>query len=189
MLRRADRLLLLSLAIAACPPGAAAQSADSLPPRRAGYWEVRMVTEKPPGAPPLVSQMCVDAATDRELMNFGLRMSKDTCKRYDLKRAGAGWRIEAECKFGPVTSVTRTTVTGDFQSSVTVRIEGTSDGLPLPGAPKGPQETAMVQTSRWMSAACPAGMTAGDIALPGGIRVNVRQLKGLHKLLPNIQIR
>ena len=62
-------------------------------------------------------------------------------------------------------------------------------GLPLPGAPKGPQETAMVQTSRWMSAACPAGMSAGDIALPGGIRVNVKQLKGLHKLLPNIQIR
>ena len=62
--------------------------------------------------------MCIDAATDRELMEFGLKMSKGNCQRFDMKKAGAGWVIDAECAFGPVKNVTKTTISGDFQSTV-----------------------------------------------------------------------
>jgi uncharacterized protein DUF3617 len=164
-----------------------AQPSDSFPPRRPGQWEVRMATEKPVGGPQFVAQMCIDAATDRELMTFGLRMSKDTCKRYELKRAGASWVIDAECTFGPVKSVSHTTISGDFQSTVTVRIEGTTEGMP--GAEKGPQPTLITQASRWMGATCNDGMVPGDIALGNGIKFNVKQMKGLEKLLPQIQVR
>ena len=126
---------------------AAAQTID-LPPRKAGQWEVRMVTEKPASGPSMHAQMCIDAATDRDLMDFGLKMSKDSCKRYDVKRAGAAWVIDAECTFGPVKSTTKTTISGDFQSTVTVRTEGTTEGFP--GAGSGPQPTLMTQTARWV---------------------------------------
>jgi hypothetical protein len=184
------RLAAVVFAIAAAM-GAAdlglAQPADSFPPRRPGQWEVRMATEKPAGGPQITAQMCIDAATDRELMTFGLRMSKDSCKRYELKRAGANWVIDAECTFGPVKSVSHTTISGDFQSTVTVRIEGTTEGMP--GADKGPQPTLMTQTSRWMGATCTGGLVPGDIAMGNGIKFNVKQMKGLEKLLPQIQIR
>jgi hypothetical protein len=164
---------------------ARAQTID-LPPRKAGQWEMRMVTEKPAGGPSMNAQMCIDAATDRDLMDFGLKMSKDSCKRYDVKRAGATWVIDAECTFGPVKSATKTTISGDFQSTVTVRTEGTTEGFP--GAGKGPQPTLMTQTARWVGA-CADGMRPGDISMGGGIKMNVKQVKQLQKLLPQIQIK
>lgn len=178
-------LLALAAATAALPVHAQ-PAADAFPPRRPGQWEVTMVTEKPAGGPTINAQMCLDAATDRELMDFGLRMSKDSCKRYEVKRAGKTWVIDADCTFGPVSSVSRTTISGDFQSSVSIRIEGTTEGMP--GGGKGPQATLMTQNAKFVSAACAAGMVPGDISLGSGIKFNVSH-KGLQKLLQGFQLR
>ena len=161
-------------------PVAAAQPLD-LPQRKPGQWEVRAASEKPPGGFSMQAQMCIDPATDRELMDFGLRMSKDSCKRYEMKRAGQTWIIDAECALGPVKSVTKTTISGDFQSTVTIRTEGTTEGMP--GGGSGPQAMLMTQSARWVSAACGNGMKAGDIMLDNGIKLNIKQLKALPKLL------
>jgi hypothetical protein len=110
----------------ALPTLAGAQALVELPSRKPGHWELRMVTAKPGGTPDVVSQVCIDASTDRQLMEFGLRISKDLCKRYNMKREGKALIIDAECKFGPMKSVTRTTMSGDYQSSYTVKVEGTT---------------------------------------------------------------
>jgi Protein of unknown function (DUF3617) len=187
MLRPA--ILLAALALAgAMPFPAAAQSLD-LPARRAGHWEIRIVTEKPAGAPTMDTQVCLDAATDRELMEFGLRISKDACSRFDMKRTGGNLVIDSQCTFGPVSSTTRTIMSGDFQTTYTIRIEGKTDGLPLSNTPKGPQDMSLVQTARWTGATCPDGMKPGDFTLPGGMKFNIKQARKLQKMLPNIQIR
>jgi hypothetical protein len=187
-MRRAATLTAIVVSLAGALPAAAQTSAD-FPSRRAGHWEIRVVTEKPNGAPALDTQVCIDAATDRELMEFGLRFSKDACSRFDIKRAGQTTVIDSQCTFGPVSSKLRTVMSGDFQTTFTVRIEGTTDGMPLQGGGKGPQETLIVQTGRWTAAACPDGMKPGDFTLPGGMRFNIKQAKQLQKMLPNIQIR
>lgn len=169
----------------ALPSAAVGQTMEELPPRKPGHWEIRMVTEKPAGAPAVVSHVCIDPSTDREIMEFGLRMSRKSCKRYEMKREGKTLVIDAECKFGPLKSVTHTTMSGDFQSRYTVRIEGTTDGGFLGGG-KGLQETLMTQTARWTGAACPAGTVPGDIDMGNGMKFNVKQLKGLQKMLPQI---
>ena len=111
-------------------------------------------------------------------MEFGLRMSKKTCAKYAMKREGKGFVIDAECAFGPMKSVTRTTITGDFQSSYAMRIEGTPRAASKCGdGKKGPQPTLMVHTARWAGAACTGGMKPGDMTMPGGIKVNVKQLQ------------
>lgn len=176
---------LITLAVLA-PFSAVAQLLD-LPARKPGQWEMRMVTEKPAGGPSITSQMCIDAATDREMMEFGLKMSKGSCQRFDMKKTGAGWVIDAECAFGPVKNVTKTTITGDFQSTVKVRMEGTMEGLP--GAGSGPQPTLMTQTATWKGAACTDGMKPGDVSLGNGIKMNVKQLQQLQKMLPNLQVK
>jgi hypothetical protein len=165
---------------------AGAQTLD-FPARKPGLWETRMVTEKPEGGPAVTTRMCIDAATDREMMEFGLKMSRGSCKRFDTRRAGATWVIDAECAFGPVKSVTKTTISGDFQSAVAVRIEGTMEGMP--GAGDGPQATLMTQTATWKGASCGDDMRPGDVSLGKGMKMNIRQLKELQKSLPNLQIK
>jgi len=146
-----------------------------------------MVTEKPSGAPPITMQTCIDPATDRELMEFGLRMARGSCKKYTMQREGKGFVIDAECRLGPIRSTTHTTLSGDFQSKYTVRIEGTSESKIVIGDKgKGPQPMLMVQTARWAGAACTQGMKPGDIAMPGGVRFNVQKMKGLQQMLPQI---
>lgn len=157
----------------------------SLPPRKPGLWEVVTVTQKPEKVPKISVRMCVDAATDRELMDFGLKMSKDTCARYDMRNKGGQWTIEAECAVGPVKSATRTRITGSFQNRVNISVEGTVSGMP---GTQGPQPTQLTQEAKWISADCP-GMKAGDVMLEGGTKINVKDMRQLRKLLPNIQIR
>lgn len=182
------RLPVLALAAAAMlAPSIGKAQLLELPPRKPGQWEMRMVSEKPAGGPSMTSQMCIDAATDRELMEFGLKMSKGSCSRFDMKKAGAGWVIDAECTFGPVKNVTKTTITGDFQYAITVRMEGTMQGLP--GGGNEPQPTLMTQTATWKAATCTDGMKPGDVSVGNGIRMNVKQLQQLQKMLPNIQIK
>ena len=183
-MRRVAILLTVAAAAAAAAVAARAQAID-LPARKPGLWDMKMVTEKPAGIPGFNAQMCIDAATDRDLFDFGLKMSKDSCRRYEVKRAGSTWIIDADCNIGPVKSATKTTISGDFQSTIDVRIEGTTEGLP---GTKGPQPTLITQTARWTSA-CVNGLRPGDIVVGGGLKMNVKQVKELQKMLPNIQIR
>ena len=186
-MQRAIAGVVLAALAGAVPLLATGQTLDNLPSRKPGHWELRMVTMKPGGTPDVVSQVCIDASTDRQLMEFGLRMSKDLCKRYTMKRDGKALLIDAECQFGPMKSVTRTTMSGDFQSSYTVRVEGTTEGgFPGMGGAKGPQPTSMVQTAKWTAAQCGDGMKPGDFTMPGGIKINIKQMQGLQKMLPQM---
>lgn len=186
-MQRAVAVVVLAGLAGALPSVAGGQTLEDLPSRKPGHWELRMVTAKPGGTPDVVSQVCIDASTDRQLMEFGLRVSKDLCKRYTMKRDGKALLIDAECRFGPMKSVTRTTMSGDFQSSYTVRVVGTTEGgFPGMGGAKGPQPTSMVQTARWTAVHCASGMKPGDFTMPGGIKVNIKQMQGLQKMLPQI---
>jgi hypothetical protein len=163
-----------------------AQTLD-LPARRPGLWETQMVIEKPKSTPAITSRMCIDAATDREMMEFGLKMSRNNCKRFDIRRLGGSWVIDADCTIGPRNSTTKTTITGDFQSAMTIRIEGSTDGMLGPGG--GSQFTLITQTSTWKAASCGNDLKPGDVSIGNGMKMNVRQLRELQKALPNIQIK
>ena len=87
----------------------------------------------------MTTRMCIDAATDREMMEFGLKMSRGSCKRFDTRRAGATWVIDAECAFGPVKSVTKTTISGDFQSPSPCGSKERRRACPARAAGRGPR--------------------------------------------------
>lgn len=174
-------------AVMVLPLPALGQTIGELPPRRPGQWEIRIATEKPGGVPEVATQACIDAATDREVMEFGLRISQKTCAKYAMRREGKAFVIDAQCAYGPVTSVTRTTITGDLQSNYTMRIEGTTEGG-FKGADdrKGPRPL-VVHTARWKGP-CAGGMKPGDMTMPGGAKVNIKQLKKLEGILPKLKI-
>ncbi len=170
--------ILLAAALAA-PLTAGAQTLD-LPARKAGLWEIAMATEKPKGVPPFTTKVCLDPATDRELMDYGLKLAGGKCKSLTSRRQGQSYVIDADCSIAGAASRTRIVIAGDFGSAYTLRVEGTVEGLPASG--KGPQSTQMTQTATWKSAECP-GMKPGDMTMPGGLKVNIKQLKALSGLI------
>jgi hypothetical protein len=162
-------------ACAACE--ALAAEAFDLPARKPGHWEIKMVTEIPAGGPETVIQLCIDAATDRQMMEQGLSLTSGICPKREMKREGDAILIDAECKMGPISTTSRTVITGDFQSAYTMKITGDVEGLPAGNAGNvGAQQTAMTQHARWISDACPAGLTPGDMKMPGGARINVKDM-------------
>ena len=178
---------LLAAAVTAVPIALGAQALN-LPPRKAGLWEVTTVierqkaTETPPAeksraSPPISAQMCLDAATDRELMDYTLKFTEGTCRSLTSKREGKSIVIDADCTFGGKVTKSRTVITGDFQSAYTMRTEGIMEG-----GSKGPQAMLTTQTASWKSSECP-NMKPGDITLFGGVKVNINQLKALSGLI------
>jgi hypothetical protein len=128
--------------------------------------------------PAITAQMCLDPATDREMMDHALKLTDGKCKSITTRRDGKSFVIDADCTFAGRPTKSRTVVTGDLQSAYTVRSEGTMDD----GKGKGPQATLMTQTATWKSADCPR-MKPGDMTMPGGLKVNVKQLKALSGLI------
>jgi len=73
-MKRPTAFLLAAAAVLAAPLALSGQTLD-LPPRKAGLWEITTAIEKPRGMPSMAAQMCLDPATDRELMDHALKLT------------------------------------------------------------------------------------------------------------------
>ncbi|MBY0364495.1 MAG: DUF3617 domain-containing protein [Phreatobacter sp.] len=142
----------------------------SLPERRPGHWELTMLLEGVAGGPEIKAETCTDAATERQMMQFALGMAGGSCQRYEVRRAGQDYHVEVDCQMGPMRTVSRSVMSGDFQTTYSIRIEGS---LTMPGQP--PQQTLLVQNARWRGATCSGGLVPGDIQTAGN-KVNILRL-------------
>jgi hypothetical protein len=166
----------LIAAIALAAPLALNAQPLELPKHKAGLWEMTTSVEKPKALPVITSQMCLDAETEREIMEHTLQLSGN-CKSLTARREGKTLVVDADCTIGGKATKSRIELTGDFQSAYTARIEGTMDR-----GSKGPQSMLTTQTATWKGADCP-GMKPGDITMFGGVKVNIKQLKALSGII------
>lgn len=165
-MRAASALLLSITAVAIAAPAGAAEF--EFPARKPGQWTIEMET---PGAPPMVMQACLDAATDRQMMAAGMSMSEGMCSRMDIAEQGGAIVIDATCSMGAMQTTSHSVMSGDFQSAYTVEI--TSD---ITGGPPGmPAHSVIVQKATWVGE-CSGGLAPGDMLMPGGMKVNVQQM-------------
>ena len=157
----------LFLLIPACLFGALPAAADELPKRKAGLWELKMAFGGRES--PLQNiQQCTDAETDALMTtNFGGGMG-DKCDKPKISKSGDTFTVESRCRIGGTTMATRAVITGDFNSAYTVAV------TPLEGGGQG-SDRAMTMQAKWVGP-CRQGQRAGDIIMPGGIRINVREL-------------
>jgi hypothetical protein len=153
--------------IAALPIVAAADDIE-LPARKAGQWQIEMDAG---AGPTMTMQLCLDAATDKDMMQAGLALSKGMCTRIDTARTGDTITIDAACTMGAMKTTSHTVITGDFQSSYTV--ETASD---IEGGPKGmPAHSTITQHVTW-TGDCANGLQPGEMSMPGGMKINVQQM-------------
>jgi len=148
-----------------------AQAADQLPKRKPGLWEMTM-SPGLPNAPTATTKMCIDAATDAALYNFGMGQSKQNCSKSDIKADGKTVTADATCVFNGMHTTTHalTKFTGDitYHSDIKMHYDP-----PLLGR----SDAVITQDGKW-TGACPADMKPGDMIGPDGRKMNVKQMMG-----------
>ena len=156
---------------------AAGARADDLPMRKAGLWEMKI---SKPGSqlPEMTMQHCTDETTDKDMNNSVSPMAKQICSKQDVKKTATGYTIDSVCSIAGITTTSHSDVAGDYNSGYTVTTQSHSEG--------GPASLRDVTTkidAKWLSA-CKPDQKPGDIVMPGGFKLNVKDAEKLKGLLP-----
>ena len=152
--------------------------AVEMPVRKAGLWEMKIVRTGSP-LPEMTMQHCTDAATDRD-MNTGIApAAKDVCSKNDLQKTATGYVADSACSIAGASITSHSDITGDFNSAYTVKTTSHTEHGPTAL----PRDSTTTIEAKWLGA-CKPGQNPGDIVMPGGFKLNIKdaeRLKGLVK--------
>jgi hypothetical protein len=157
---RSCRALLPALVLCALP----ALAADG-PSRKAGLWEVKMISD---GGAALTVQQCVDAATDPLLLQSAGPISPAVCPKRDVHQAADSLVIDSFCAVDGKPATAHAVVAGSFDGAYTMTITSKGEGLQA--------GLNMSLTGKWLGP-CPADQKPGDVTMPNGARVNIPELQ------------
>jgi hypothetical protein len=151
---------------------AAAAAAAEFPKLKSGLWEVNMTSGKRDGQPPRLTTMCLDDSVQREMYTVSTGMMSGMCTKHEIKVAGNKVTTVADCDLGVTKMQSKAvmTLTGNTIYHTEARA---SFDPPLNGA----KESTTIIDGKHVGA-CKPGQQPGDMTLPGGQTVNVRQLMG-----------
>ncbi len=152
--------------------------AEEMPVRKAGLWELKMVRAGSP-MPEMTMQHCTDPTTDKDMTNSVSPMAKQICSRQDVQKTAAGYVSDSVCGVAGAQMTTHSEITGDFNSAYTVKTTSHSEGGP-PGMPRDASSTI---EAKWLGP-CKPDQKAGDIVMPGGFKLNIRDAEKLKALVP-----
>jgi uncharacterized protein DUF3617 len=152
----------LTFAIIAVSPVAALD----LPARNPGLWEMRMASG---GPGPSTLQICLNAAIDREMLEFGNGGRGGTCEKHDVARTNGGFVVDSICLRGTLRQSSHVVITGDFSSAYTATIMSRNDP-PGAGGTTPAGETKTTIEARWLGP-CKADQQPGDIITSTGAKL------------------
>jgi hypothetical protein len=167
--------LLLGL-LASLPIGSA--RADELPIRKAGLWEMKVMRAGAP-APDMTMQQCTDETTDKEMSTALSPMAKDICSKKDITKTATGYVSDSVCSVGGLSMTSHSDISGDFNSAFTVTSTSHSEG----GPSVVPREVNMTVEAKWLGP-CKPDQKPGDIVMPGGFKLNIKDAEKLKGLVP-----
>ena len=167
-------MLRYSLLVTACLTCAGPALADELPTRKAGLWDITMHFEGT-NLPAHSLQQCTDESTDKLMMSSFGSAGEKSCPDRHIVNSGSTITMDSVCQFGPTKVTSHALIKGDFNSAYTIEVTSRREGGPaLPHvAPGG--VTHMMMSAKWLGP-CAKGQVAGDIIMPGGIKMNIRKL-------------
>jgi hypothetical protein len=151
-----------------------AASADDLPQRKAGLWQVDMAN---PGGQmqPQQMKMCIDVNTDAEMYKTGMSAAQGMCSKPEMHRSGDTMTTSSQCKMDQtqITTQAVTKFTGDsaYHSDINSKFSP-----PMMGH----SASTVTQDAKWVGA-CPADMIPGDVVMGNGMKVNIKQMLGNQK--------
>lgn len=168
------RALGFAIAVVALPTLA---RSEELPTRKAGLWELKMEMA---GAtlPAMTMQQCTDETTDKAMTTSFGPMQKDSCTRNDIQKTANGYTVDSECAVGGIALSSHAEISGDFNSAYTVKVTSHHTGGPAAA----PRDNNMTLQAKWVGA-CTGDQKPGDMIMPGGMKVNVRDLQAMKGMM------
>jgi hypothetical protein len=166
-----------ALCLLALLPASDAGAVD-LPVRKAGLWEMKVVRSGSP-VPDMTMQHCTDATTDKEMSAGASTMGKDVCSKQDIQKTATGYVSDSVCGAAGMSITSHAEITGDFNSAYTVKSTSHSEHGPS-GVPR--DSTTTIE-AKWLGA-CKADQKPGDIVMPGGIKMNIKDMEKMKAMMP-----
>lgn len=147
-------------------------SADDLPNRKAGLWEMTSEIKMPDGQSRKVpsAKQCIDVATDSKMMKAAESMGA-ACSKRETTHSGDAYTTDAVCTVSGSTVTSHTVVSGDFNSAYHVESTGKMTP-PLMGQ----SETHVSVEAKYLGP-CAADQKPGDIILPTGQKMNIADIE------------
>ena len=121
------------------------------PHRKPGMWEQSIQL---PGDRVMTMQMCIDEETEKEYSAMGKKMADCT---QEFHKIPGGYSFKGTCHGKTATG----TAIGDFDKAIKVEVD--SEG------------THMTSNLNYLGP-CPAGRKPGDLVMPGGRVVNMKDM-------------
>jgi hypothetical protein len=173
--KKADEANAPAAGTPAAPSAASPATPAGLPRRKPGLWEMTM-TMQGEDQPPMVTRMCLDAATEAKSSIWGNEMTRDMCSKNEMRRQLDGsWKFSSVCNMGSG-GVTRSegTATGDLTNNYVIRMKSSTSGAELEMMNRDSEFTV---ASRRIGA-CEPGQRGGDMIMNGRVIANMNDLPG-----------
>ena len=167
----------LGLCLLACWPAKNAGAVD-LPMSKAGLWEMKVLRTGTP-VPDVTMQHCTDETTDKEMSAAASPMAKEMCSKQDIQKTATGYVSDSVCGIAGMSIKSHAEISGDFNSAYTVKSTSHSEGGPSGAA----RDSATTIEAKWLGA-CKADQKPGDIMMPGGMKMNIKDMEKLKSMMP-----
>ena len=172
---------LVSFGLAACllaalPAGDAL--AVELPVRKAGLWEMKMLRIDAP-TPEMTMQQCTDETTDKEMNSSFSPAAKEMCSKQDIKKTATGYVTDSVCTVAGMSMTSHAEIIGDFNSAYTVKATSRTQA----GQASLARDSTTTIEAKWLGA-CKPDQKPGDIMMPGGMKMNIKDMERLKGLMP-----
>ncbi|MDC7685095.1 DUF3617 family protein [Asticcacaulis sp. BYS171W] len=156
-------------------PKPAPKPMDVLPLRKPGLWDMTM-SEEGSEAQAQTMQICIDAATEKQLGITGTDLNGDRCQKNTVSHLEDGsWGILAECNMGTGgTMEISGKITGDYTSNYTMTLRSQTTGAAVPHMNRVVNMTILSKRL----GACKAEQKPGDVILPGDVTFNLFDMAG-----------
>lgn len=144
-------------------------AAQEFPKLKAGLWTSITTTQGRDKGEPRPSTLCLDDSVQQDMYRMSVGMMAGLCSKRDLKITGNKVTSEAVCDLGmtKMRSSSVMTLTGDTAYHTEVRA---SFDPPLKGTPR---DSLTVIDGRHVGD-CKQGQQPGDMTLPNGQQMNIR---------------
>jgi hypothetical protein len=176
-MKRQFYFLGLTACLLALSPAPGARAVD-LPVRKPGLWEMKMIRTGSP-LPQMTMQHCTDATIDQNMSAALSPVAKETCSKNEIVKTTDGFTTDSVCQVGAVSMTSHSEITGDFNSAYTVKVTSHSEG----GPSAMPRDGSTVIEAKWLGA-CKPDQKPGDIVMPNGFKMNVKDAEKLRALTP-----
>ena len=151
--------------------------AVELPVRKAGLWEMKVLSGG--SVPEMTMQQCTDETTDKDMSTAMSPVAKEMCSKQDIQKTATGYVTDSVCGVAGMTITSKAEINGDFNSAYTVKSTSHSEG----GAAGAGRDNTTTIEAKWLGA-CKTDQKPGDIMMPGGMKMNIKDTQKLKDLIP-----